>query len=287
MLHRQQEWAWHNGQKFWQVTKNVKSVWNSKQDIYKILQPFWTSGHRWSYCFVQRKGHFLTVHTHETQLFWDQNLKIMWWEWIHIWYDSLFGQRQTVNCVTLHRNSCNSIRTDKENTRSWPKNCTWTITSPPQTYLMTLPQSKFTVLALSDPTGRAYHRTLGPRKWHSKVTTFKYGLGVTWQQYYGGTNMMYEFWQTFMMHRHERGESCGDKWAIAAKQQPSVWQSCGKKWGTIRAKQWVSDRGSTELDRECLSELRSASVSEVLGSSGVRGMGLKNWMYNNRLNCWE
>ena len=49
-----------------------------------------------------------------------------------VWYDSLLGQRQTANCVTLDRNSRNSIWTDKENTRLWPKNCIWTITFLPR-----------------------------------------------------------------------------------------------------------------------------------------------------------
>jgi len=41
-------------------------------------------------------------------------------------------------------------------------------------------------------------------------------------------------------------------------------------------KQGYSDRGRTEVDRECLLELDSVSVSEVLGSSGVRVMSQKN-----------
>ena len=49
--------------------EDAKSVWNSKQDVFKILQPFWTSGCRRSYCFVQRKGHFPTIHSQETQNF--------------------------------------------------------------------------------------------------------------------------------------------------------------------------------------------------------------------------
>ena len=38
-------------------------------------------------------------------------------------------------------------------------NFIWTITTPCQTYLMTWPRNKFSVVALSDPTGRACHRT--------------------------------------------------------------------------------------------------------------------------------
>jgi len=49
----------------------------------------------------------------------------------------------------------------------------------------------------------------------------------------------------------------------------------------------VSDRDRTEVDHECLSELHSAPVSEVLGSSGVRSMSPKNWMYKNILFCWK
>jgi hypothetical protein len=77
--------------KFCQVKEDAKSVWNSKQGILKILQSFWISGCRWSYCFVQRKGHFPTIHTQETQTFWQQNLQTMWWDWMHVWYDSLLN----------------------------------------------------------------------------------------------------------------------------------------------------------------------------------------------------
>jgi len=42
------------------------------------------------------------------------------------------------------------------------------------------------------------------------------------------------------------------------------------------AKQQISDRGRMEVDHECLSELGSASVSEVLGLSDVRAMSPKN-----------
>ena len=35
------------------------------------------------------------------------------------------------------------------------------------------------------------------------------------------------------------------------------------------------------MDRECLSELHSASVSEVLSLSGVRTVSPKKWAYNN------
>ena len=98
----------------------------------KICLKFWTrhfqsftalltSGHRRSNCIVQRKGHFLTIYIQETQMFWDQNLQTLWQDWIHLWYDSLFGQKQTVNCATPDCNSRDSIRTDKENTRSWPQ----------------------------------------------------------------------------------------------------------------------------------------------------------------------
>ena len=62
------------GRKFCQITKDTKYVWNSKQDIFKILQS-WTPGCRWSYCFVPRKGHFPTIHTQETQMFWRQIYK--------------------------------------------------------------------------------------------------------------------------------------------------------------------------------------------------------------------
>ena len=67
--------------------EDAKSVWNSKQEISQILQPFWTSRHRQSYCFVQRKGHFLTIHTQRTQTFWHQNLQTMWQDWIHVGYN--------------------------------------------------------------------------------------------------------------------------------------------------------------------------------------------------------
>jgi hypothetical protein len=64
--------------------ENAKSVWISKQDIFKILQPYWTSDCRRSYFSVQRKSHFPTIHNQETQTFLHQNLKTMWRDWIHV-----------------------------------------------------------------------------------------------------------------------------------------------------------------------------------------------------------
>jgi hypothetical protein len=54
--------------------------------------------------------------------------------------------------------------------------------------------------------------------------------------------------------------------------------SCAHKRQNVLcvAKQQMSDRGRMEVDHKCLSELGSASVSEVLGSSGVRAMSPKN-----------
>jgi len=43
-------------------------------------------------------------------------------------------------------------------------NCTWTITSRPQTYSMTWPQSKFTVVALSDPQQEGHATGLKPQE---------------------------------------------------------------------------------------------------------------------------
>ena len=56
----------------------------------KLLQPFWISGCRRSYCFVQRKGHFPKIHNQETQKFWHQNLRNMWPDCLHVRHDSLF-----------------------------------------------------------------------------------------------------------------------------------------------------------------------------------------------------
>ena len=132
--------------------------------------------------------------------FWDQNLQTMWQDWIHLWYDSLCGQRQT----ELHTTWMQLMRQYQNWRRKYKvmaTNCIWTITSPPQTYSMTWPRSKFTVVALSDPTGRACHWTWAQRESHFNRTTFKYGLGVTWQQCCGGTNTIYVFWQTCTLHQ--------------------------------------------------------------------------------------
>ena len=45
--------------------------------------------------------------------------------------------------------------TVSEVTKDMATNCIWTISSPPPTYSMIWPRKKFTVVALSDPTGRA------------------------------------------------------------------------------------------------------------------------------------
>ena len=180
-----------NSDRLWKI-----SVWNSEHDIFKILWPFRTSDHRWSYCFVQRKGHFPTIYTQETQTFWHQNLQTMWWDWIHVWYNTLCGQRQTANCTTPDCNSRDSIRTDKENTRMWPQTVYGQLLFLPR-LIQWLGHE-----ALSDPTGQGCHRSYGPRKWHSNMVTFKYSLGATWQQYCWGTNAIYICWQTFTMSWH-------------------------------------------------------------------------------------
>ena len=87
-LHKQQEWAWHDRRKFWQVMENMKSIWISKQYNIKILQPLRTSGHGQSYCFVQRKGLFLTIHTQETQTI--NSFQPMRLDWLCMWYDNLY-----------------------------------------------------------------------------------------------------------------------------------------------------------------------------------------------------
>ena len=43
----------------------MRPVCSSKCHIFQILQPFWKSGYWWSYCFLQGKGDFQTVHTKE------------------------------------------------------------------------------------------------------------------------------------------------------------------------------------------------------------------------------
>ena len=157
-LHRQQEWAWRDGQKFWPFMEDVKSVWNSKQEIFQILQPFWTSSHRRSNCIIQRKGHFLTIYTQETQTFGIKIYKLCDETgytriWKFIWTET-------------DSKMCNVWLQHMQQYQNWQRkykdmatNCICTIISPPQNYSKTWPWSKFTVVVLSDPTGTACHRT--------------------------------------------------------------------------------------------------------------------------------
>jgi hypothetical protein len=64
--------------------------------------------------------------------------------------------RDTVYCATSDCNSNDSVIIDNEYTRTWPETDN---TSPPSTYSLTCLRKKFTVVALSDSTGRACHNT--------------------------------------------------------------------------------------------------------------------------------
>jgi hypothetical protein len=58
------EWSWHGG---WQTIENTRLIWNSKDKLLKILQPFRTFGCRRSHCEIQGKGTFQTVHPEKTK----------------------------------------------------------------------------------------------------------------------------------------------------------------------------------------------------------------------------
>jgi hypothetical protein len=47
-------------------------IWNSKDELFRNLQPFRTFGSRWSHCEIQGKGS--TVHPEKTQSFLHQNI---------------------------------------------------------------------------------------------------------------------------------------------------------------------------------------------------------------------
>jgi len=53
------EWSWQDE---WQTMDNVRIIWNSKDELFKILQPFRTFGSIRSHCEIQRKGSFQIVH---------------------------------------------------------------------------------------------------------------------------------------------------------------------------------------------------------------------------------
>ena len=100
---------------------NTGHIWNSKQDIFQILQPCRKSGNWWGDCVVQRKGDFQTLYSQETQAFWHHNVQSLRLEWLHKWHESLLGEGQTMHVTALLSNPCHSNRTDKEDRRTWPK----------------------------------------------------------------------------------------------------------------------------------------------------------------------
>ena len=101
--------------------ENTRPVWNSKCHIFQILQPFRKCGHWLSYCFLQEKGDFQTVHTKETHVFWHQIFQTLWHNWIHVWHESILGKGQTAYSTARDSNPCDSDRTDKEDRRTWPQ----------------------------------------------------------------------------------------------------------------------------------------------------------------------
>ena len=77
-----------NCQDGWQTMENMRLIWNSKE-LFKILQPFWTFGNRWSHCEIQGKGSFQTEHPEKTQMFRYQNVQTMRLYRIYIWHECL------------------------------------------------------------------------------------------------------------------------------------------------------------------------------------------------------
>jgi hypothetical protein len=49
--------------------ENLRCIRNNKEDIFKTLQPFWTSGNRQSYYSLQSKSSFQTVHSKKLKHF--------------------------------------------------------------------------------------------------------------------------------------------------------------------------------------------------------------------------
>ena len=133
----------------------MSPIWRTKiltgygwWEIFKVLQPFWTSGRRRSYCFVQGKGHFPTVHTQGTQKFWHLNLQTMWWGWIH--YDTTVYLDRDRQRALQHLIETQVAVSELRKYKAVATNSIWTVTSPPQTYSMIRPRIKFTVVVLPD-----------------------------------------------------------------------------------------------------------------------------------------
>jgi hypothetical protein len=55
------------------------------------------------------------------QAFWHQNLQSVWRNWLHIRQESIRGEGKTAKGARCDRNTCNSVRTDTESTRTWPQ----------------------------------------------------------------------------------------------------------------------------------------------------------------------
>ena len=117
---------------------NLGCIWNSKQDIFKILQPFRKSGN-WQFVLFKGWMIFQTLYFQEIQAFWHQNLQTPQLKRLHIWH-SLLGVGQ--KCMTQHLTATHAMRKIEECGHRW------TISFPLQNFLITW-QKKLNVVGLS------------------------------------------------------------------------------------------------------------------------------------------
>jgi len=134
-----------------------------------------------------------TIYTQETQTLRDQNLQTVTRLDSRIIWQFIWAGRQLTaqHLIATHT----SVRIHRENT--WPH------TVYGQLLFLTGLNHETNLLLWHCPTQQEGNATglKTPRKWHSNGAAYRYRLGVTWQQYYGGSNATYVFWQTYTTHQ--------------------------------------------------------------------------------------
>ena len=104
--HWQLEWNWQDRRKFWQTMENTKTTGNSIQHIFKSLQHFQRSGSR-KVCFsLQRKGSFQTMYCQDIQMFQHEDIWTVFLHWLHLQYQSVLEEGQTMSSTTADSSTC-------------------------------------------------------------------------------------------------------------------------------------------------------------------------------------
>jgi hypothetical protein len=171
------------------MTKTMRDYGISDNIFYLLNNVyFWTSGCGWSYSTFQGAGHFQTIHTQDTQTFW--NKKFINYVTCLVAYMIWISREGQDMCNCRHnRNTCNCDNWQKMR-KDLDKGYIWTSLYWP-TYLTIWWNRKSAVMGQLDLTERAFHRTCyhETNDWNDVI--FILAQEMTWWQLSGDKRDIY------------------------------------------------------------------------------------------------